>query len=40
MAFVFRWPLDQLERLSFEELLRWRERAIKRWNAAHAGKED
>ncbi|QQN75787.1 GpE family phage tail protein [Croceicoccus sp. YJ47] len=33
IAAIFHWPLSELEALDFEDLQRWRERAVARWNA-------
>ncbi|WP_353857128.1 GpE family phage tail protein [Novosphingobium humi] len=33
VAAVFHWPKAEIEAMTLDELMRWRERAIKRWNA-------
>lgn len=33
IAAVFHWSLTEIEAMPFDDLLRWRDRAIKRWNA-------
>lgn len=36
IAGVFHWPLSELQALDLDELIFWRERAIKWWNAVNA----
>lgn len=33
IAAIFQWPKSELEAMPLDELLAWRERAIKRWNS-------
>ncbi|MEJ5128909.1 GpE family phage tail protein [Comamonas sp. MYb21] len=39
IAFLFNWPLDQLERMELGELLSWRRLAVERHNAINAPPE-
>jgi Phage P2 GpE. len=39
IAAVFHWPLSELQALSIDELLDWRDLAIERWNHMHGGKD-
>lgn len=32
IAAIFHWPLSELNRMTVDELLSWRERAITIWN--------
>jgi hypothetical protein len=40
IAAVFHWPLSELEVLSLDRLIIWRDRAIKRWNTMHGDGKD
>jgi hypothetical protein len=41
IAAVFHWPLHELERLDLNELIEWRDRAVRCWNRMHGdGKEE
>lgn len=35
IAAVFHWPLSELKALTVDELLDWRDLAIRRWNHMH-----
>lgn len=37
VALVFHWGPAEMESLTLTELTEWRERARKRWEAAHGG---
>lgn len=35
IAFIFHWPLSELDRMPLEEVARWHDLAVERWNHAH-----
>ncbi|KAA9181543.1 GpE family phage tail protein [Delftia sp. ZNC0008] len=36
LAMVFHWPPSAMYAMEMDELIDWRERAVKRWNEVHA----
>lgn len=39
IAAIFHWPRSQMEGLSIEELIEWRDLAVERWNLMWGRKE-
>jgi len=40
IAFIFHWPLSEIERLDIADLIHWRDMAVTCWNRANEQKAE